>query len=244
MKKNTIFWQKINNNKKMFWRIMWVICLVVFLILFLIRREYAACARYYNAGNGYYRLKMYDTAENYYKQALWEKHTKGQECKIRINLALSIVKPITPMAVNADNLDEMIERLEYAIEILVENDCAHMDDSNGHNRKAQTLKEEIEAYIEELKKNNPPEENKSEKDEEEQKKQNQQNKQNQSQQEEQKKKEQEERERKEREEKEAKQKELREIMDATEKQGEEQRNRALQTYEDSSYFWSSEDKSW
>jgi len=257
------FWEKV--NKKVLGRILWLMCLVAFLVTFYFVRQYRNVALYYNAGNRYYKTQLYETAESYYKQALWENHTKRQECKIRINLALAIVKPITPMVVNSDNLDEMIARLEYAIEILVENECAHMDDSNGHSKKAQTLKEEIEAYIEELKEQNPPpessDENKSQ-DQNDQNSQNnddknsgnqdmknqeeQKNKEQEQKEKEQREKEQREKEQKEREEKEkqAKEQELREIMEATEKEGEDQRNRALQTYDKNGYSWSSEDRNW
>ena len=69
------------------------------------------------------------------------------ECKSRINYALSITTPITKESVTPKNIDESIERLEEARSILVQHDCAHMYDSDGHNKKAQTLKEEIDDGI-------------------------------------------------------------------------------------------------
>ena len=65
-------------------------------------------------------------------------------------MALSIVKPITPESVNSENFDECIERLETAKTYLTENNCAHETDSKGHSKKAQTLKEEIDEYIQQL----------------------------------------------------------------------------------------------
>lgn len=134
--------------------VLWIICLVLFLMLFFRYKTYKPMKKYYNKGVRCFKAYDYEEAELYFESALFEKKTKRQECRIRINEALSIVTPITPDVVNEDNLDEYIERLEYARDILVENDCAHMDDSNGHNKKAQTLKEEIDEYIKQLKEQN------------------------------------------------------------------------------------------
>jgi len=162
---------KLNKNKKL--RIvLWVLCLILFLIAFRQYSAYKKMKLLYNKGVKNYREENYDQAEQYFRSALWEKKTKSQECKIRINLALSICTPITPDIVTPDNLDEYIERLEYARDFLVENDCAHMSDSKGHNKKAQKLKEDIDNYIEELKKQNPqpePEEKKDQGQSEEEK---------------------------------------------------------------------------
>ena len=54
-------------------------------------------------------------------------------------------------AVTEENLDETIELLDDARNILVENGCAHRNDEDGHNKDAQTLKDEIDAFEEQLK---------------------------------------------------------------------------------------------
>jgi len=145
----------IKNSKKAK-RILWLIALVLFIILFSRFQKTKQMKIYYNKGNEAYKQNDYASAEDYYSYALWEKPSKHKECKVRINKALSIVTPITPESVTYENLDESIERLKYAQDILTENECAHEDDSNGHNKKAQTLKEEIDEYIEYLKENTPP----------------------------------------------------------------------------------------
>lgn len=155
MKSSQVF-EKIKENK-VFWAVAWAICLVLFIILSVRFNKYRQGRIYYNRGVKCFKDYDYESAENYFRSAIWEKHTKRQECKIRINYALSIVTPITPNSVNSDNLDQSIERLMEARDFLVENGCANKDDSNGHNKKAQTLKEEIDDYIEYLKELNPEE---------------------------------------------------------------------------------------
>lgn len=154
---------KLTNNKKLL-KVLWVICLVLFVLLFLRYRKYKPMKLDYNNGRMFYKMGEYEQAESHFVMALWERKTKRQECKIRINLALSIVAPITPESVNADNLEESIARLEYARDILTENDCAHENDSDGHNKKAQRLKEEIDEYIKKLREQNPPPEDQDKKE--------------------------------------------------------------------------------
>lgn len=143
--------EKLKENKKLL-RVLWILALIIFIVLFLRHSDYAKTRKYYNKGVKFYKEASYPFAESNFKYALWEKHTKKQECKIRINLALSIVTPITPESVTEDNFEESISRLEEARDYLTENDCAHKDDTAGHSRKAQRLKEEIDEYIEQLKK--------------------------------------------------------------------------------------------
>lgn len=147
----------VKQNKKIM-RVLWILCLVLFVVLFSRYMKYKQAKKYYNLGVKNFREENYEEAERYFGYAINHKHTKRFECKARINKALSITTPITPDSVNAENLDENIERLEEAIDVLIHNDCAHKDDSNGHSRKAQKLKEEIEEYIEYLKEQNKEEE--------------------------------------------------------------------------------------
>lgn len=168
------YFNKITANK-LAMRILWIVCLILFLFSLSQYSKYKPARFNYNRGVKQFREGNYERAEERFHNALMYKHTKKHECKIRINRALSLVTPITPDSVNADNLEEKITVLEEARDFLTENDCAHADDSQGHNRKAQRLKEEIDAYIEQLKEQNkqPEEEDKKEdekKSEEEKKK--------------------------------------------------------------------------
>ena len=106
---------------------------------------------HYNNGKVYYNEEDYQGAEEEYRTALGYKPRGERDCMTRINLALAIVKQIDPESVNAENLDETIELLDDARNILVENGCAHRNDEDGHNKDAQTLKDEIDAFEEQLK---------------------------------------------------------------------------------------------
>ena len=110
---------------------------------------------YYNKGNIYYKEKKYEEAEKSYKKALKHHIPDGKECSVRINLALSMVTPLDLENINDDNRDDIIKTLEEARNILVEDDCAHMDDENGHSKDAQTLKDEIDELLDSLQ--TPPE---------------------------------------------------------------------------------------
>lgn len=105
---------------------------------------------HYNRGDIYYSQGDYKGAEEEFKSALkWNTGTP-KDCEMRINYALSIVKQIDPQSVTKDNLDETIDRLEEAKSALLKNGCAHDEDENGHNSDAQTLKDEIDKFEEQL----------------------------------------------------------------------------------------------
>lgn len=107
---------------------------------------------HYNKGAAHYSEGDYEAAEAEFREALSKKHTDKDDtdCKIRINLALSMVKPLTRESINADNVDLAIEILKEARDILCEQGCADMENEEWHNDDAQTLKEEIDEYIKEL----------------------------------------------------------------------------------------------
>ena len=130
---------------------LYVICLVLFIMLFVRYKTYRHAKSYYINSVNFYKDDDYYFAEKYFSYSLLYKIPKRLECKSRINYALSITTPITKESVTPKNIDESIERLEEARSILVQHDCAHMYDSDGHNKKAQTLKQEIDEYIEYLK---------------------------------------------------------------------------------------------
>ena len=96
---------------------------------------------YYNYGNILYKQENYENAIIQYKIALKRFPPKDKECKIRINLALAMLKLI-----DFDHMskDEILEWLNAAEDILCEKGCASKDDVNFHNDEAQRLKDEIE----------------------------------------------------------------------------------------------------
>lgn len=152
---------KLNKKIKV---ILWIICLILFLFFYNRMEKNKLSVINYNKGNNAFRQQEYEWAESRYEDSLYFSPTKRRECKVRINYALSIVTPITPESVTWDNLEESILRLEEAKNILTEHDCAHEHDTNGHNKKAQTLKNEIDDYIEWLKQNVQPPEDSTEKE--------------------------------------------------------------------------------
>lgn len=101
---------------------------------------------HYNQGNIYFKNNDYDGAEYEYRRALGYNPSSRYDCSTRINLALSMVRPIDAESVTKENLDEVIEILESAKDVLIENGCAHRDDDDGHNKDAQTLKNEIDDF--------------------------------------------------------------------------------------------------
>lgn len=105
----------------------------------------------YNSGNAYYQEGKYDKAIKQYEKALSYNPPKSKECKIRINLALAMVVPIDVQSITAENKQEVIDILHKAKDILCEDGCAHMEDDNGHNKDAQTLKNEIDEFEKQLK---------------------------------------------------------------------------------------------
>ncbi len=106
---------------------------------------------HYNQGNIYYNNGDYEGAEEEYRSALKRYPGGDRDCLTRINLALSIVKQVDVESITEDNLDDSLKLLDDARDILVENGCAHRDDEDGHNKDAQTLKDEIDAFEEQLK---------------------------------------------------------------------------------------------
>lgn len=104
----------------------------------------------YNNGNVYYQKGDYDAAIMAYQNALEHHCGHPRECMIRINLALAMVTPIDPDEITDSQIEDMIELLEDAKQILCVHGCA-TEDGNGHNEEAQQLKEDIDRFEEELK---------------------------------------------------------------------------------------------
>lgn len=105
---------------------------------------------HYNRGNILYKKDNYDEAIKEYEKALHLTPSHDRECKIRINLALAMVVPINLENITQNDVEEVLETLEKAKNVLYEHGCA-LSHGSGHNRDAQTLKEEIDKLEKELK---------------------------------------------------------------------------------------------
>ena len=105
---------------------------------------------YYNNGNIHYKLGQYDEAIEDYQNALDTGIPAGHECPVRINMALSILGGLGADYKNPENIDKSLEILYRARGVLLEDDCAN-DEGTGHSKKAERLKRDIDAAIEELK---------------------------------------------------------------------------------------------
>ena len=103
----------------------------------------------YNRGNIFYSLGDYDRAIAEYDLALSYNPPEPADCMIRVNYALALIAPIDPDKITEDNLDEVLDILDEARDILCENGCAN-DKGTGHYDPAQTLKDEIDEFEEEL----------------------------------------------------------------------------------------------
>lgn len=127
---------------------------------------------YYNTGNNDFQNGRYKEARDNYLRALEEKpphhtdeeHVEGEEdieCKIRINLALSILNMIdfeNLYLTDRDAVDKAAEQLLIARSVLTAEDCAHFNDPEGHDADAEQLKKEIDEILERLNRKPPEEE--------------------------------------------------------------------------------------
>ena len=109
---------------------------------------------HYNRGNEFYELGQHEKAVAEYEKSLKLYVPKGKECDIRVNYALSMCAGLNLNDITAlteDEKTEIINTLETAIDILVEEECAHRNDNNGHDEEAQKLKNELQEIIDMLK---------------------------------------------------------------------------------------------
>ena len=108
---------------------------------------------HYNRGNINFDNGNYEAAKEEYEQALEKNPPKKKECKIRINLAFSMLKMLNMTDIDTEEKrNKLIEELEKVKEVLLEKGCA-TEDNDGHSKDAQTLKNDIDKFIEELKNN-------------------------------------------------------------------------------------------
>lgn len=106
---------------------------------------------YYNLGNRLYEEKEYVDAIEEYEKALEKNNIpEGKECSIRINLALARLGTVKEEYDAEENIKDTLEKLGKAKDVLLEEDCAS-EDGDGHSKKAQKLKEEIDEIEKELK---------------------------------------------------------------------------------------------
>lgn len=140
-----------------------------FLVKSLIVLDFAEpCVARYNYGNILYQKENYEKAAEQYFYALDESPSKKKECDIRVNLALSLLKQVNLNDIETeDGKNNVIEALEEIIDILCENDCAHKYDDDGHDTDAQTLKNEIEQFLNTLKEEENQQQNEEDEENEE-----------------------------------------------------------------------------
>ena len=106
---------------------------------------------YYNLGNVAFKNGDYDAAIVYYVNALNENPTGEKDCSVRINLALALCYSIDFDDLDTqEKIDEALEILYYARDILLENGCAEDEPLIGHDEDAQQLKEDIDEMIRKL----------------------------------------------------------------------------------------------
>ena len=106
----------------------------------------------YNYGNILYKKGEYEEAIKKYEKALNGIIPKDKKCNIRINYALAICKTVQVDESDSKSIKNAIQTYEEAIEVLTEEGCANKDNNNGHNKKAEQLKKDIQKEIERLKK--------------------------------------------------------------------------------------------
>lgn len=105
----------------------------------------------YNYGNVLYKQGEYEEAIKKYEEALNGIIPKEKECNIRINYVLAICKTVQVDESDSKSIKNAIQTYEKAIEVLTEKGCANKDNDNGHNKKAEQLKKDIQKEIERLK---------------------------------------------------------------------------------------------
>ena len=104
---------------------------------------------YYNDGNILYRQGKYEEAIEEYEKAIEAGIPELSECPVRINMALAKVATLDKNYKEPEHIDESLEILYAARDMLLEDGCA-TEDGDGHSKRAERLKRDIEAAIKEL----------------------------------------------------------------------------------------------
>ena len=105
---------------------------------------------YYNQGNLNYMNGLYKEAVEEYDKALECSLSEEDECSVRINKALAMIKMLPKEYDNDDNRENSIKTLESARNVLTEKSCA-TDSGDGHSETAEELKKQIDDILKKLK---------------------------------------------------------------------------------------------
>lgn len=108
---------------------------------------------HYNKGNIYYQNGDYNKAIEEYNLAIDMDSKKNHKCDIRVNKALAMLKTLPEDYDSQENIENTIEVLNKAKEVLVEKECAKIDE-DGHDEDATKLREEIDAMLKNLEQGN------------------------------------------------------------------------------------------
>ena len=108
---------------------------------------------HYNKGNICYQNGDYKNAIEEYDLAIDKEPKKNHKCDIRVNKALAMIKTLPEDYASQENVENTIEVLNKAKEVLVEKECAKMDE-DGHDEEATKLREEIDAMLKQLEQGN------------------------------------------------------------------------------------------
>lgn len=117
----------------------------------------------YNQGNNRYERMDYTGAIESYQQALNANPPHFKECSVRVNLALAMIYNMGEDWAAPENIENSINTLMEARDILLEDDCA-TDEGNGHSEPAQQLKDEIDKLLEQLQQQQNPDNSENESD--------------------------------------------------------------------------------
>ncbi|MBR2523843.1 MAG: tetratricopeptide repeat protein, partial [Clostridiales bacterium] len=104
---------------------------------------------HYNNGNILYRQGKYEEAIEEYQNAIDSHIPLYSECPVRINMALSMIAQLDKNYKDDEHRARSLEILNDARDVLLEDDCAN-EKGKGHSKRAERLKRDIEAAIEEL----------------------------------------------------------------------------------------------
>ena len=106
---------------------------------------------HYNLGNAAYEKEEYDEAIHEYQIALGLFPSHPDECNIRINLALSLLKKTDFEDLSSSSkVEDAVKMLLSAREVLTEENCANKEDDKGHNEEAEMLKKYIDELLKQL----------------------------------------------------------------------------------------------
>ena len=112
---------------------------------------YQSYVAHYNYGNILYQNGKYQEAIEEYKKSLDCHIPEQRDCVVRINYALALCNTVGEVDMkDKESVLNAINIYMDALNVLTENDCAHMYDNLGHNEDAIQLKKDILSRIEQL----------------------------------------------------------------------------------------------